>query len=288
MRLAVEIATSLMPALPEIMSRLKNLFDLSARPDVIASHLSADDRLAGVAARCAGLRVPGAFDGFELAVRAILGQRVSVRAATTLAGRLAARFGEPVETPFAGLDRLSPTPARIADAPGSRDRRAGNRAPCAPASIRPIAQAVDPPRARPASPAPTPRRQPRALQAFPGIGDWTAQYIAMRALRWPDAFPAGDLGLLKAAGERSPQRLRERAEAWRPGGLTQPCISGNLSTLSNRRTSMTESAQVCYSVYSEPGRRVVAHVERRHADRPVHGPAAREAGPEPEARVAAG
>ena len=98
------------------MSRLKSLFDLSARPDVIASHLSATNT-SRTCCRCAGLRVPGAFDGFELTVRAILGQRVSVRAATTLAGRLAARFGEPVETPFAGLDRLSPTPARIAEAP---------------------------------------------------------------------------------------------------------------------------------------------------------------------------
>ncbi len=114
--LAVEISTSLVPALPEIMSRLKNLFDLSARPDVIASHLSADERFAPVLPRAAGLRVPGAFDGFELTVRAILGQRVSVRAATTLAGRLAARFGEPVDTPFEGLDRLSPEASRIAEA----------------------------------------------------------------------------------------------------------------------------------------------------------------------------
>ena len=92
--LAVELATSLVPALPEVLVRLKNLFDLNARPDVIASHLGADARLASIANECPGLRVPGAFDGFELALRAILGQRVSVRAATTLAGRLATVFGE--------------------------------------------------------------------------------------------------------------------------------------------------------------------------------------------------
>ena len=92
---------------------------------MIASHLAADARLARVADRCAGLRVPGAFDGFELVVRAILGQRVSVRAATTLAGRLAARLGEPIETPFAGLNRLSPTPARLADAAESELRALG-------------------------------------------------------------------------------------------------------------------------------------------------------------------
>src|SRR4029077_16689998 len=83
--------------------------------DIIASHLCTDSRMTGVVGRCPGLRVPGAFDGFELAVRAILGQRVSVRAATTLAGRLAPRFGESIETPFPGLDRLSPAPERLAD-----------------------------------------------------------------------------------------------------------------------------------------------------------------------------
>jgi AraC family transcriptional regulator of adaptative response / DNA-3-methyladenine glycosylase II len=212
--LAVEIATSLMPALPELLSRLKSLFDLSARPDVIALHLSADEHLAQVLPRCAGLRVPGAFDGFELTVRAILGQRVSVRAATTLAGRLAARFGEPVETPFAGLDRLSPTPARIAEAPAEEIAALGIAAPRA-ASIRLIAEAVTR-RELDLQAGADPVETARALQAFPGIGDWTAQYIAMRALRWPDAFPAGDLVLLRATGESRPERLRERAEAWRP------------------------------------------------------------------------
>ena len=212
--LAVELSTSLIPALPEILSRLKNLFDLSARPDIIAAHLSVDGRLAGVAGRCLGLRVPGAFDGFELAVRAILGQRVSIRAATTLAGRLAARYGDPVETPFPGLNRLSPAPARIADAPESEIAALGISA-ARSASIRAIARAVAR-RELDLRPGTDPEGTALALQTFPGIGDWTAQYIAMRALRWPDAFPAGDLVLLKAAGERSPRRLRDMAEAWRP------------------------------------------------------------------------
>ena len=177
--LSVEIATSLMPALPEIMSRLKNLFDLSARPDVIAMHLSSDERFAELVPRCAGLRVPGAFDGFELAVRAILGQRVSVRAATTLAGRLAAHYGDYIETPFAGLDRLSPAAARLAEAPAGEIASLGIAAPRA-ATIRAIAQAtisdgLD------LQPGADPVATTLALQAFPGIGDWTAQYIAMRA-----------------------------------------------------------------------------------------------------------
>jgi AraC family transcriptional regulator of adaptative response / DNA-3-methyladenine glycosylase II len=212
--LSVELATSLMPALPEVLVRLKNLFDLSARPDVIASHLSADSRLACVAARCPGLRVPGAFDGFELAVRAILGQRVSVRAATTLAGWLATRFGEPIETPVAGLHRLSPSPERLAAAMEAELTSLGITAQRA-ASIRAIAQAVGC-RQIDLEPSPDPEAVTRKLQELPGIGDWTAQYIAMRALRWPDAFPAGDLGLLKASGETSVSRFRDATEAWRP------------------------------------------------------------------------
>jgi AraC family transcriptional regulator, regulatory protein of adaptative response / DNA-3-methyladenine glycosylase II len=212
--LAVELAMGLVPALPEILARLKHLFDLSARPDVIAGHLRRDARFAGPVERLPGLRVPGAFDGFELATRAILGQRVSVRSATTLAGRLAARFGEPIETPFAGLDRLSPAAGRLADA-NDRDLTAlGIAAPRA-AAIRTIARAaargeVD------LQPGPDPVVAVARLTEFPGLGDWTAQYIAMRALRWPDAFPAGDLGLLRAVGIASPRKLRDTAEAWRP------------------------------------------------------------------------
>ena len=146
--LSVELATSLMPALPEILARLKNLFDLSARPDVIANHLSADSRLARIVTRCPGLRVPGAFFGFELAIRAILGQRISVRAATTLAGRLADRFGEPTETPVPGLTRLSPTPARLASANEADLTALGSPPPAPPAFV------------------PSPRRSPRERSAW--------------------------------------------------------------------------------------------------------------------------
>jgi AraC family transcriptional regulator of adaptative response / DNA-3-methyladenine glycosylase II len=149
-----------------------------------------------------------------LTVRAILGQRVSVRAATTLAGRLAAQFGEPIETPFAGLDRLSPNPAQIARAHESEIASLGIATARA-LSIRSIAVALNQRELdlRPGSDA---EKAARDLQSFGGIGDWTAQYIAMRALRAPDAFPAGDLVLLKAMGEKSPKRLRQIAEAWRP------------------------------------------------------------------------
>lgn len=212
--LAVELALGLVPVLPEVLSRLKDLFDLAARPDVIAGHLRRDPRIAGLVDRLPGLRVPGAFDGFELAVRAILGQRISVRAATTLAGRLAARFGEPIETPLPDLDRIGPRADRLAAAEDQELIALGIAAPRA-AAIRAIGQAV----ARgelDLRPGPDPDAVVAALQRIPCVGDWTAQYIAMRALRWPDAFPAGDLGMMKAAGVASSRPLREAAEAWRP------------------------------------------------------------------------
>jgi AraC family transcriptional regulator of adaptative response / DNA-3-methyladenine glycosylase II len=212
--LMVVLAASLMPVLPALLARLRNLFDLNARPDVIVSHLGADARVGPAVRRCPGLRVPGAFDGFELAVRAILGQQVSVRAATTMAGRLAASFGQPMETSFAGLNRLGPSPERLADADPAELTRLGipgRRA----VTIRAVARAV-------ASgqlslvPGPAPEEMIQRLVQLPGVGEWTAHYIAMRAGRWPDAFPHADLGLRQGMGEPSAARLRQVAEAWRP------------------------------------------------------------------------
>src|SRR4029077_20463649 len=111
-----EVSLSLAPALMPIIPRLRRLFDLDAQPTLIARHLGNDRKLARLVKRRPGLRVPGAFDGFEAAVRAILGQQVSVAAATTLSGRLAESFGEPIATPHDGLTRLAPGIARIARA----------------------------------------------------------------------------------------------------------------------------------------------------------------------------
>jgi AraC family transcriptional regulator of adaptative response / DNA-3-methyladenine glycosylase II len=203
-----------MPVLPELLSRLRHAFDLSARPDVIASHLSGDTRLARSIRRFPGLRVAGAFDGFELAIRAILGQRVSVAAATTLASRLAHSCGEPVATPFPCLNRLSPAAERLERVDLSEFSRLG--IPVARGrAIRELASAVSRKIIR-LEPGVEPERTIAQLVELPGLGDWTAQYIAMRALRWPDAFPAGDLGLLRALGMASSTALRKTAEAWRP------------------------------------------------------------------------
>lgn len=201
-------------ALPSILARLRNLFDLDASPDLIADHLAHDPLLGELVRVHPGLRVPGAYDGFELAVRAVLGQQVSVRAATTLAGRLAETFGAPMESPFPELTHCSPTPERIAEA--RLDELTGigliiARAEC----LRALARAFCEGHVS-LSPGPDPEAAIESLHAIPGIGPWTAHYIAMRSLRWPDAFPHGDLGLRKAVGGCSSSELLKTAEPWKP------------------------------------------------------------------------
>jgi AraC family transcriptional regulator of adaptative response / DNA-3-methyladenine glycosylase II len=212
--LAVAMSTSLAPMLPAILARLRNLFDLSARPDVIDAHLASDKRLAKSVRRVPGLRVPGAFDGFELAVRAILGQRISIAAATTLAGRLASAFGENIKTPSARLNRTFPAPARLASVAVPELTRLGITVPRA-TSLRELARAVVSGCIQ-LEPGVDPEFTIARLVELPGIGDWTASYIALRALRWPDAFPASDLGLLRGYGAKTAAVLRAAAEAWRP------------------------------------------------------------------------
>ncbi|HET6579030.1 MAG TPA: AlkA N-terminal domain-containing protein [Gemmatimonadales bacterium] len=212
--LVVEVTHSLTPVLPALLGRLRHVFDLSARPDVIAAQLVQDPLLSAAVTRNPGLRVPGAFDGFELAVRAILGQQISVTAATTLAGRLVAAFGAPVETAHEGLTHLSPAPQRIAAA--TVDQIAGlgiiqSRA----RGIIAVAQAVAAGRLTLEVGA-APEAAIEQLIALPGIGAWTAHYIAMRALRWPDAFPKEDIVVRNSLGGLSPAQAETRSEPWRP------------------------------------------------------------------------
>ena len=212
--LLVELTHSLMPVLPAVLGRLRHAFDLSARPDVIAAKLGETELLADIVARNPGLRVPGAFDGFELAVRAILGQQVSVKAATTLAGRYVTALGEPLATPHAALTHVSPRPERVARARveeltslGLTESRAR--------SIIALAKEMVTGRLR-LEPGAPPGDTVERLVALPGIGMWTAQYIAMRALRWPDAFPKEDLALRRNLGGVTPARAEAMSQAWRP------------------------------------------------------------------------
>jgi AraC family transcriptional regulator, regulatory protein of adaptative response / DNA-3-methyladenine glycosylase II len=212
--LAVELATALVPVLPAILVRLRNLFDLDARPDVIAGQLALDPMLKRWVKRRPGLRVPGAFDPFELGMRAILGQQISVRAASTLAGWMAERFGEAIETPLTCLNRITPTAAALATARSATLRSLG--LPGARAeSLRNLARAVAHGEID-LEPGIDAKGVIAKLVQLPGIGPWTAEYIAMRALRWPDAFPAGDLALKKACGLKSASALEKAAERWRP------------------------------------------------------------------------
>ncbi len=239
-RLTVHVSLSLLPVLVPLLARLRHLFDLDASPTVIAEHLGADPMLAAVVATSPGRRVPGCVDAFELAVRAVLGQQVSVRGATTLAGRLVAAVATPLPTALreiaAGLHApnedafnrpsLTHEPIaahRLADAPLSLITGIGlprARAQCLITMARTVADGglavlANPDLADVSSHSAT-RRFEDEFTALPGIGPWTAHYVAMRALHSPDAFPDGDLVLRKAAGGVSASALRARAERWRP------------------------------------------------------------------------
>jgi AraC family transcriptional regulator of adaptative response / DNA-3-methyladenine glycosylase II len=205
-RLAV--SASLARALPAVLARARRVFDLACDPAQVAAGLGA------IAADHPGLRLPGAFDPFEIAVRAVLGQQVSVRAARTLAARFVAAFGEPVETPFESLTRIFPSPGRIATLDYGAIASLGiiaTRAKTILALAGGLADGTLSLEAGADADAAI-----AGLKRLPGIGDWTAQYLAMRALGWPDAFPHTDLGVMKALGATDPRRVLELAEGWRP------------------------------------------------------------------------
>jgi len=211
-RVQVRVADSLAPQLPRVIARVRAWLDLDADPAAIHAVLGADFPA------LAGLRVPGTLDGFELAVRAVLGQQVTVAAARTLTTRLVERFGTPLATPIDGLTRLFPSPAALAAASGDELGQLGlvrQRQ----AAIHALAQAVSTGQISLHAGADV-QTTMDALKALPGIGAWTADYIALRALRWPDAFPSGDMALQKALapeGQRLTARAAEsRAERWRP------------------------------------------------------------------------
>jgi AraC family transcriptional regulator of adaptative response / DNA-3-methyladenine glycosylase II len=217
--LAAAVRFPRLSALPVILGRLRRVFDLAADPHAITQHLREDPALAPLVSARPGLRVPGAWDGFELAVRAVLGQQVTVAAAIALAARLTEAHGRalsPEQTGDPRLTRAFPTAVALAGAdlghmpmPGARSRCLSNLAaamlgdPSLLSGQRTLEEAV------------------ARLRALPGVGEWTAQYIALRQLREPDAFPAADVALMRALADRDGRRpsapeLLARAEAWRP------------------------------------------------------------------------
>ena len=208
--LAVAVSPSLARVTPAVLALVKQAFDLSCDPALVASALG------DLAQRHPGLRVPGSFDGFELAVRAVVGQQITVRGARTLLGRIVEAFGEAAAEPMGahGPARLFPSAARIAACDARELVRLGITGARARTLVS-LARAVADGGLR-LAPGVDVDATVRALEALPGIGPWTAQYIALRALAWPDAFPASDLVVLKALGETRPARALIRSEAWRP------------------------------------------------------------------------
>ena len=214
--LSVTICFPKLTALPLIIARLRRVFDLAADPRSIATHLALDPALAPLIAARPGLRIPGAWDGFELALRAVLGQQITVSAARGLAGKLVAAHGVPLADPAGELTHVFPRPEAVAEADlttlGMPRARAASLSAVAAALIadpdlfgarRSLAEAIE------------------KLRTIKGIGDWTANYIALRQFREPDAFPAADIGLMRALTDENgrrptPRELSERAETWRP------------------------------------------------------------------------
>ena len=209
----LEADATLAPALMPLCARVKQLFDLGAEPNAIESHLTRAG-FGAIPKSTRGLRVPGAWDGFELAVRAILGQQVSVAGASTLMGRLTTMYGEPVTDNADGFTHLAPTAERLAEAGVPAIRRIGLPAARA-ATIHELSMLVAR-RELSFDPDSDVRSVMRRLLDVRGIGPWTAEYIGMRALRWPDAFPASDLVLRKASGGLTTAQLTRAAESWRP------------------------------------------------------------------------
>jgi AraC family transcriptional regulator of adaptative response / DNA-3-methyladenine glycosylase II len=254
--LLLEFSHGLTPVLPGLIHRVRNLFDLDARPELISEHLGKDRRLGPLVKGNPGLRVPGAFNGFELGWRSVLGQQITVRAATTLAARLVERFGEPIQTGFAELDRLTPSAERVARTDADqlaelgiiRARAQGMRASAQGQSSRELS--LD------NGNHPDPEGMIERLVELPGIGRWTAQYIAMRALRSPDAFPKEDIAVRKKLGgitAKEAEQLSERWRPWRsyavlhlwhapegsfPGGLTRAASAKSLKRTQPRHSSL--------------------------------------------------
>ncbi len=210
--LVLQVGQSLRPALPQIIRRVRAAFDLDANPAAIETVLGAHFP------NQSGLRVPGALDGFEVAIRAIVGQQVTVAAGRRFVQRMVDRFGQAIETPFPQITKLFPAPEILAGVLPEQLGELGiarQRQGAIIALSRAVAAGGIELNATSNALATI-----EQLKALPGIGDWTAQYIAMRALRWPDAFPAGDVALhnaLSVRGDKHPARAAEAAsQAWRP------------------------------------------------------------------------
>ncbi|MDR1935720.1 MAG: helix-turn-helix domain-containing protein [Candidatus Accumulibacter sp.] len=214
--LSITVNAALLPVLPQVLARIRHLFDLYCVPDAVYEILaSMNDIRPGLCVP--GTRLPGSFDPFEMAVRAVLGQQITVKGARTLAARLAEAHGRPVQTGIEGLTHVFPSAKDILALDGAIGNRlgplgiTGARAKTILELARTFARGdMD------FGFCAKPETEARKLMAIPGVGSWTAQYIAMRAMGCPDAFPHTDHGIRKALAPSTPKEILELAEAWRP------------------------------------------------------------------------
>lgn len=214
--LTVTASGSLLPVLPQVLARVKHLFDLHCDPDVIDETLSVmNDIRPGL--YIPGTRLPGSFDPFEMAVRAVLGQQITVKAAGTLASRMILSLGTPVQTGIEGLTHVFPSAEDILALEGPIENHLGPLGVIAAraGTIHELALQLSE-GSLDFDLTARPEEEMRKLMAIRGIGSWTAQYIAMRAMEWPDAFLHTDAGVKKALAPHTPKEMLELAEAWRP------------------------------------------------------------------------
>ncbi|MDR3137197.1 MAG: helix-turn-helix domain-containing protein [Coriobacteriales bacterium] len=214
--LQVTISSSLLSVLSQVLARVRHLFDLYSEPFTIADTLqSMNDIKPGLFVP--GIRVPGCYDPFEMVVRTVLGQQITVKAATTLTGRFVQTFGLSTQQSFGGCDRVFPSPERIIEEGDLLTDRLGAIGIIASRSkaIYLLAQSfaqgsID------LSPGANPQKEIKKLMALPGIGKWSAQYIAMRSMGWPDAFLDTDYGVKKALAAFSKEDIAQLSDSWRP------------------------------------------------------------------------
>jgi AraC family transcriptional regulator of adaptative response / DNA-3-methyladenine glycosylase II len=214
--LTITVSETLLPVLPQVLARVRHLFDLHCDPGTVYETLRVMNDI-GPGLCVLGVRVPGCFNAFEIAVRAVLGQQITVKAASTLAARIVDTYGTPVQTGIEGLTRIFPSPEDIVALGRAIENNFGSLSVTAARSrtIYELARVI----ARKEIDfelCAQPEEEMKKLMAIRGIGSWTAQYIAMRTMEWPDAFLETDMGVKKALEPYTSKQLLEMAEAWRP------------------------------------------------------------------------
>jgi len=214
--LSVTVSQALLSVLPQVLARIRHLFDLYCDPDAVYETLQVMNDIRPNLCTL-GTRVPGCFNAFEMVVRAVLGQQITVKAASTLAARIVQTYGTPIQTGFEGLTHVFPSPEDILALNGPIENHLGPLGVIAARAktIYELAQAFVQGEIDFDLPA-QPEEEMKRLMAIRGIGSWTAQYIAMRAMEWPDAFLETDAGVKKALPPYTAKELLEIAEAWRP------------------------------------------------------------------------